>query len=323
MSRRPRAITWRKALVVIGVLALLALNLVAYLHAGSMSNWSKEGQPSRAPEHLGAFDKLGVLVRGVSVPRPMNERAPSDHGLEYESRTIPNGRGESLGVWFLPGTDDQIVALLFPGYASSKEHLLPHAQAFLELGASVLLVDYYGSGDSSGSGTSLGVFESHDVVAVTSYARSTWPRAKLVLYGQSMGGAAVLRAVALEGVEPDGLAIESTFDRMLSAVGARFRRMGLPAWPGAQLLLFWGGVRLGTNAFAHNPVQYAEQVSCPTLLLQSAQDSNVSDTQARGIYEALGGWKLYAESPTSRHCTFLISDRDRWIANVTALLSQL
>ena len=288
-----------------------------------MLKWSEGKVLSSAPEQMGFYDKLRVLISGVAVPRPVNEGTPSAYGLDYEPHRVPNGRGDELDLWFLPGDDDGVVALLFTGYASSKgEPASPRAglsRTRRECSAGRLLRCWR----LSGSGTSLGILESHDVAAVTSYARSKWPGAKVVLYGQSMGGAAVLRAVALEGVRPDAIAIESTFDRMVSAVGARFRRMGLPAWPGAPLLVFWGGLRIGANGFEHDPVAYAASVDCPSLVLQSGQDPNVSSTQARSIYDNLGGWKLYTEAPAARHCTLLASNRERWSAGVRALLSQL
>ena len=314
---------WPRRLAAGLVLALAGLNLVAWLHAGAMLSWAEGPARTAAPEQLGLAAKLRVLAAGVSVPRPRSVLTPIAYGLEYETHRIPNGRGDELDAWFIPGAGEEVVALLFPGYASSKDSMLPHALALLDLGAGVLLVDYYGVGDSSGTGTSLGILESGDVAAATAHARATWPWAELVLYGRSMGGAAVLRAVALEGAAPDAIVLESCFDRLLSTVGARFHRMGLPAAPFAQLLVFWGGVRLGANGFEHDPVAFAASVTCPALVLQSAEDPNISHTQARSIHGALGGWKRYSESSAAGHGQLLAAAPERWRAEVTALLEQL
>ncbi len=324
MGEEAKRSRWPRRLVLLALVALIALNLVAFMHAGAMTTWSTEGEVTEAPDRLGMLEKLRVLATGVSVPRPTGELTPLAFGLEYENVSIPDGHDSlTLEAWYLPGADDEIVAVLFPGYAASKEAMLPHALAFLDLGASVLLVDFHGVGDSHGSGTSLGIFEARDVLAAEQWVRATRPWAEVVLYGQSMGGAAVLRAVALEQVRPDAIVIESTFDRLLSAVSARFHRMGMPATPFAQLLVFWGGVRLGENGFEHAPVEFATSVTCPALVLHSADDSNISLEQARRIFDALGGWKRFAEYPDTGHGELMASRPARWSEDVAELLSQL
>ena len=59
-------------------------------------------------------------------------------------------------------------------------------------------------------------------------------------------------ASLIEGA--DAAVLECPFDTMLNAVRARFTAMGLPSFPGAGLMVFWGGWQHGYNAFAHNPV---------------------------------------------------------------------
>ena len=115
------------------------------------------------------------------------------------------------------------------------------AQELHQLGYSVLLVDFYGSGGSSGTTTSIGYFEALDVVASVNYARDQWHPDTIHLYGASMGGAAVLRAIAVHGVEVEAIAIESVFDTLLNTVRNRFAAMGIPSTPLAELLTFWGG----------------------------------------------------------------------------------
>ena len=60
-----------------------------------------------------------------------------------------------------------------------------------------------------------------------------------------MGAVAILRAVQETGIKPDGVIVEAVFDTMLHAVRHRFEAMGVPAFPSAELLVFWGGVETG------------------------------------------------------------------------------
>ena len=76
---------------------------------------------------------------------------------------------------------------------------------------------------------------------------------RLVLFGKSMGAAAILRAVGVPRVKADRLVLENPFDRLVTTAGHRFGAMGLPAFPAANLLVFWGGVQLGLDGLAHAP----------------------------------------------------------------------
>ena len=51
---------------------------------------------------------------------------------------------------------------------------------------------------------------------------------------------AILRAIAEYEVKPQRVIIEAVFDKMMSTVANRFTAMGLPAFPGTQILIFWG-----------------------------------------------------------------------------------
>lgn len=304
-------------------LAFAALNGVAYFHARAMVSWAPSAEATPRPELLGPVQRAGVLLTGVSIPRPVNRGTPAAIGLPFETHVFENGLGDELEAWYMPRKDARALTLVFHGYASSKQYMLGVAQGLVKLGSSVLLVDFYGSGGSSGTGTTLGVREAHDVRAALDYCRARWPEAPLVLYGQSMGGAAVLRAVAKLGAEPDGIAVESTFDRLLTTVASRFRRMGLPGAPFAHLLVFWGGIHIGADGFAHDPVDYAASVRCPALVLHAEADPNISIEQARSILVRLGGWKRYSEYPAVGHVDLRSADPRRWQDDLEALLAEV
>ena len=164
-----------------------------------------------------------------------------------------------------------------------------------------MLVDFRGVGGSTGSATTLGVREASDVAAVFAEAQRAWPGRPLVLYGISIGAVAILRAIASEGVQPTAVILESPFDRLLGTVENRFRAFGLPAFPAAELLVFWGSVQQGNNGFAHNPVDYARSVQCPALFLHGERDPRVTTAQATAIFERLAGEKEYARFPDAGH----------------------
>jgi alpha-beta hydrolase superfamily lysophospholipase len=283
---------WKK-LVGLLVLAVVAVNVLAARHAQAFLTYAPAGEVTPQPEQLSKFRKLGVLFTGVSVPRPENTTNPAALGLPFTPHRLPLG-GEWLEVWHVPADGSaRGVVLLFPGYASAKNSLLPEAFAFRSLGFDTVLVDFRGAGGSSGHDTTLGVREADDVAAVTQFAADRWPGRPVVLFGRSMGAAAVLRAVGRLGVSPAAVIVECPFDRMLNAVHNRFGAMGMPSFPAAQLLVFWGGRHLGFDGFSHNPTDDAEGVHCPALVLAGSNDTRATPAQVRAVYDNLPGPKRW------------------------------
>jgi len=298
-------------------------NAVAFMQARRMTHFVDGGRRTAPPERLSAVEAAVVVLTGVTVPRPLNRRTPAQLGLMYRTHRFPSGHGPELEAWEVPGKAEQPLVLLFHGYAASKAALLTTARGLYGLGAGTLLVDFHGSGGSSGSGTTLGVREAQDVAAAVAFARRRWPQRRLVLYGFSMGGAAVLRAVAQDGLRPDGLVLEATFDSLLRTTRARVASMGLPATPVAELLLFWGGVQQGFDPFRHTPAVFAGAVTCPVLQLQGAEDRRVSLDAARALHAAFTAPAELVVVPGVGHQAIARTAPDAWRAAVAPFLAHI
>ncbi len=226
-----------KGLFALVVAGIVAMNAMAYRHAHAMMHFGGGTVRTNKPEKLHPAEKIRVLICGVTVPRPRSQLGLSALGPQCRALTIPCDNGVRLGAWYCLGSSDSPLVILFHGYAGDKTSTLREASAFLELGLSVLLVDFRGSGDSSESYTTIGYREAEDVAAAVAYARANLPHPRVILYGQSMGAAAVLRAVDACGVRPDAIIVEAVFDRMLHTVRHRFEAMGFPPFPGALCFL--------------------------------------------------------------------------------------
>ncbi len=302
------------------VAAFAALNLVAYRQAYAMTHFVKGGPRTGNAETLGLGQKLKTLLFGVDLPRSHTTLSPTILGPACRSLTIPGTNGVRLGAWYCPVSPGSPLVILFHGYGDEKTGTLNEARVFLELGLSVLLVDFRGSGDSSESYTTVGYNEAEDVSAAVRYAKASLPHSKLVLYGISMGAAAELRAVHSCGVQPDAIIAEAVFDRMLSTVRHRFELMRVPSFPGAALLVFWGGRQFGFNAFGNNPVEYAASVRCPILFLHGTADPRARLAEARQVYDAVPGRKWFKEFAGIAHAAIVIPDREEWKKTVRQFL---
>lgn len=299
--------------------AFAALQLMAWFHARAFLNYAEKGgrEPSERIRHT--LGKAGLLLTGVHRPRPQNDRTPADWGLPSETVRFTAPDGTALEAWLIPGAGRPV--LLFHGYALARSSLLDEAAAVHALGHPVLLTDFRGSGGSEGNRTTLGYLEALDVAAAVRWMTRRLPRTGApILYGQSMGGAAVLRAVAELGVPAQGLILESTFDTLLHTVRHRFRALGWPAFPAAESLVFWGGVQSGFNGFRHNPADYAARVTLPALILHGGRDALVSVEDTARLFENLAGPKRQVAFPRAGHASCRPADPDRWRRAVAEFL---
>ena len=300
--------------------ALFSVNVIAFMQARAMTHFTSSGARTAGPERLSFVDAATVVISGVRVPRPQNTRTPSSLGLRYETRRFRNENGAALEAWFVPGKDERWIVAMFHGYAASKSSLLSAARAFHQLSYTTLLVDFYGSGGSSGSGTTIGVEEADDVAATVEFIRRRWPERQIILYGVSMGGAAVLRSIAANGVSPDAVIIEATFDSLLNTGKNRFQAVGLPGSPFAELLLFWGSMQNGYNMFSHNPADYARAVRQPALIFHGEQDDRATLEQARRIALAMGARSKFVSYAGVSHRPIVDARPAEWAREVASFL---
>ncbi len=268
--------------------------------------------------YIGAY----ALTHFNASTRPSSSKVPTDIGLKYETQRISIHKNEWLETWFIPAqTASNGTILLFPGNGGSKaKQLLAPTQVFHNLGYDTLLVDFRGLGGSSGNTTTIGVRESKDVAFVINYAQNSNLKHPYILYGVSMGSAAILKSIADENINPDAVILELPFARLVSAVKSRVRAVKFPTFPVTELMVFWGGIQHGFNGFAHNPVTYASFVKCPTLILHGKLDKWTTVAEIDQIFQNLRGSKQLVIFPNAGHDLLVTVDKELWKRSVEKFL---
>ena len=302
---------WRRRLCWGLAILLVSLNVPTYLLAHHMTY-------VRAPGQL-----------GIGVPKPSNSKTPADRGVFYATRTIPISQSEWLETWEIAaqtGTSRGTV-LLFPGRLGTKSsQLIPPAQSFASLGFDTILVDFRGVGGSSGNAVTLGIHEAEDVVTVFNHIKKQNAArgnadSPVVLYGVSMGTAAILRAIAIHKISPDAIILELPFVRLLDAIQSRLRYRKIPAFPTANLLIFWASVQHGINGFTHNPIRYAKAVNAPTLVIHGEQDKWTPVQDIETLVDTLPATTQLVLSADAGHHQLIGVDRPLWDASLRQFLS--
>lgn len=287
-------------------------NIIVYNHAYRFTHFVEgNGEKRKKPEELSFGEKLEAVFFGVSIPKPINKETP-----QRPYTTIDLQSHKKLKAWLIEIPQHKGVVLLCHGYSGSKSGVLNYAEEFNKKGYTTLLLDFMGNGDSEGYQTTIGVKESRDVKVAYEYLKTQYPQDSMILFGSSMGAVAIMKSVYDFDIKPDKLILECPFGTMRQTTQTRFTAMGLPAFPFADMLMIYGGLQNGFNAYSHKPTEYAKSISIPTLLMCGAEDKRVSKEETKVIFENLKGEKSLYFLKGLGHENYLWNGRKMWLKYV-------
>jgi len=233
---------------------------------------------------------------------------PDDAGMDYETVRLETEDGETLHGWWIPAPDVYSVnsrpivsretsfgevakqtLLFFHGNAGNISGRLESVQQFRRLGLNVLIVDYRGYGQSTGTPSEQGLY--HDAAACWNYLtkeRDIAPE-DVVVFGRSMGGGAATWLAARH--TPGAVILESVFTNVPDV--------------GAHHYSFLPVRALATNQF-DNEARVAE-IDAPILSIHSREDRVVPFELGRRVYEAAAEPKQFLEIQGGHNDGFLVS----------------
>jgi alpha-beta hydrolase superfamily lysophospholipase len=291
--------------------------MIACLHAYRFTHFDNSSHSKTSEAEMSSFgQKVKALVLGIDNPRPVNIVVP-----KKTFETIRLKSNKEIECWWIKKDSAKGSVILFHGYGGSKSTLLDKANVFYELGYNTLLVDFMGSGGSEGNQTTIGFYEAMQVKTAFDYIVKRGEN-NIILFGTSLGAAAVMKAMADYNCNVSSIILECPFGTMIETVKARFATMKIPSFPMANLLVFWGGTINGFNAFSHNPVKYATHIRTPTLLLYGEKDKKVSRGEIDRIFSNLGGKKFLKTYALAGHENYLNKYAKEWKDDIRYFLTQ-
>lgn len=293
----------------------ILMNGVAAFHAYKFTHFKTGAGRKREAAEMKFGDKLSALFFGVDLPRPENENCPN---IPYEKVRINSNK--QLDAWLIKVDSAKGTVILFHGYGGEKSSMLDKAYVFNRLGYNTMLVDFMGCGGSQGNQTTIGFQEAREVKDCLEWLREKGLQ-NIILFGTSMGAAAIMKAMHDDTLKASGVILECPFGTMMETVKSRFKMMGAPAFPMAQLLMFWGGTMNGFNAFEHNPSTYAKAIHAPVLLIYGEKDIKVSAEETERIYQNLPGQKKLLKLLLAGHENYLVKYRKEWTEAVNAFVN--
>lgn len=219
---------------------------------------------------------------------------PSQFNIrDAESLKLPTSDGEILHAYYLKPTNAQlqknVTILAFHGNAGNIGHRLPIGKVLSEsLGCHVFMLEYRGYGLSTGSPDEAGI--NIDAQTALDYVRAhpEMKRTKIVLYGQSLGGAVTLKlfsrnlheTVDEKGSEKQkqtriaGVILENTF--------LSIRKLIPTVLPPAKYISFLCHQKWASEDI----VQQLPERGPPILFLSGIKDEIVPPTMMRTLYDS-------------------------------------
>lgn len=251
---------------------------------------------------VGAYAALAMVIffaqsRLIYYPEPGRDiiETPGDMGLAYESVEISTADNETLHGWFVPAPATATATMLFfHGNAGNISHRMEYLLMFHRLGYNTLIFDYRGYGQSSGSPSEAGTYL--DAQAAWRYLteKKRIPPTRIVLFGESLGGAVAAWLAAQE--KPALLVLASAFTSIPDMAAKIY-----PFLP----------VRL-LSRFEYNTMGYLQTVTCPVFVAHSPQDELVPFAQGQALYQAAPEPKQFLELQGGHNNGFIFM-REDWI----------
>ena len=147
----------------------------------------------------------------VMVFHPLKELdvTPKDWGLIYENVNLRTVEDEKVSAWYLPHPEAVKTILFFHGNGGNISHRGDSIYIFHKLKLNILIVDYVGYGDSDGSPSEIGLYQSADVAWEYLVKVKKVKQNDIIIFGRSLGGAVATDLASR--VKAGGLILESTF----------------------------------------------------------------------------------------------------------------
>ncbi|HSM99287.1 MAG TPA: alpha/beta hydrolase [Gallionella sp.] len=242
---------------------------------------------------------LGVYIfqsRLVFYPETEREvtATPGLIGLPYEDIQLRTSDGIGLHGWYVPAPQPRGTVLFLHGNAGNISHRLDSVRMFHRLGYSTLIFDYRGYGNSGGKPTEQGTYRDAEAAWRYLTEQRHIPSCRIVLFGESLGGAVAAWLAARE--KPAALVIASGFTSVPD--------LGQQLYP--YLPVRWlARIRYDTRG-------YLQSVTAPVLIAHSPQDDIIPYEHGRALYAAAHPPKRFLELSGGHNDGFIFM-REAWV----------
>jgi len=237
-----------------------------------------------------ANDALDKFIESqIFFPDPYLLGGPADYGLEFEDVWFQAAGGVRLHGWLIPAPGSGALLLFCHGNAGNISHRLDNIRRLHDRGLSVFIFDYRGYGRSEGRITEKGFYLDCEAAYEIARQQAEGARARLVIFGRSLGGIA---AVHLAASRPcAGVILESAFTHMAAMAEVHF-----------PVPLFKQRLRERLNSL--DKIRF---ITAPILFFHGDRDTIVPINLGRELYDAARAAKEFVViSGADHNDTYLV-----------------
>lgn len=229
----------------------------------------------------------GCIERMFFYPDNVTYTTPARAGVRADDVTVTAVDGALLHAWFLPATGAAKGTVLhLHGNAANVSNHLPLVSWLPARGYNVLMIDYRGFGRSEGKPSLDGIVD--DAAAALAYlrTRSDVDQTRLIVLGQSIGGATALRLLARDAKGVRLAVIDSAF--------ASYRRIAREATSGgplAPVAAMTTGLLPGPDK---DPMTALKSIRVPLIFVHGLRDSIIDAANSEQLHVASPGSQLWS-----------------------------
>lgn len=230
---------------------------------------------------------------------------PDRAGMDYQTVHLDTEDGETLHGWWIPArggaTSARGTLLFFHGNAGNISGRLESVQQFHHLGLNVLIFDYRGYGQSSGSPSEDGLYRDADAAwRYVTEKRGVAP-SEIVLFGRSMGGGPATWLATR--TDPRAVILESAFTNVPDVAAHHYSFLPVRYLARMQ---FDNLSRVG-------------DLDAPLLVIHSRDDRIVPFDHGQQLYDAAAEPKHFLDIRGGHNDGFLVSS-DRYLQAIDGFL---
>lgn len=318
MSKNPTSMKGRlvRLGIVIGLgVGVFYLGLVWWC-ANEMASPARRAVHASHLPFLDGTAKAGFVVEDFvsSDGMPCLVCTPSQVDEFSERAGIIRRQLEEMGVSLKPAGEIVGTLLILHGRRGIKEDYLAVAERFCAVGFRCVIPDLPGHGTNLEPFTTYGVREAPMILKCYAEAAEQFDFAEQPcgVFGQSMGGAEAVHAVAMEEAPFAAMVVVATFDQLDTVIrgqtdlmlgSALGRAVSKPAG-------FVYGWRTGVRVSEIHSSEQARRIRIPTLVIHGDADEMVPTASGKALFDAIPDTteKRWIEVPGAGHRNVLITD---------------
>lgn len=201
------------------------------------------------------------------------------------------------------------------GYANSSKDMFLQAQNFYSLGYNVLLPDCRAHGDSEGIYIGMGWLDRRDIIQWANKIVNLQPNSEIVLYGISMGAAAVMMtsgendlAVNVKCVIED-CGYSSVWEQLSAELKTLLNMPPFPVLYSADII---SRFRAGYTFRQASSIEQVKQAKVPIMFIHGEADEFVPGDMVYDVYNAASVEKELLVVPDTGHTRCCACDKEYW-----------